>query len=301
MRNYQNGKIYTVRSLSRPDLIYVGSTIQPLSVRMGMHRVPSNDCTSKQIVDIGDAYIELIELYPCSSKEELNRREGHFQRSLDCVNTRIAGRTRAEYLEDNKESISAHQKQYNQDNQEYISARGKQYYENNRESIASQKKQYYEDNQEYILAYQKQYNDDNQEYISARGKQYYEDNKEAIKQYYEDNKEAIKQYYEDNKEAIATRGKQYNEDNKEAIASQRKKYYENNKDKCKKYQEDNKEKLISYRQQYNASKKENRKCICGSHYDYGLITNRKRHYASQKHQAHVALIYAKLNGSSLTI
>ena len=62
MRNYQNGKIYTVRSRSRPDLVYVGSTIQPLSVRMGMHRQSRNDCTSKQIVDIGDAYIELIEL-----------------------------------------------------------------------------------------------------------------------------------------------------------------------------------------------------------------------------------------------
>ena len=69
MRNYQNGKIYTVRSRSRPDLVYVGSTIQPLSVRMGMHRIPSNNLSSKQVVVIGDAYIELIELYPCSSKE----------------------------------------------------------------------------------------------------------------------------------------------------------------------------------------------------------------------------------------
>ena len=89
MRNYQNGKIYTVRSRSR---VYVGSTIQPLSVRMGMHRESRNICRSKQVVDIGDAYIELLELFPCNSKEELNRREGHFQRSMDCVNKNIAGR-----------------------------------------------------------------------------------------------------------------------------------------------------------------------------------------------------------------
>ena len=37
-RNYQNGKIYTIRSRSRPDLIYVGSTIQSLSTRFGEHK-----------------------------------------------------------------------------------------------------------------------------------------------------------------------------------------------------------------------------------------------------------------------
>lgn len=43
-------------------------------------------------------------------------------------------------------------------------------------------------------------------------------------------------------------------------------------------------------------KKDRRTCICGVSYDYG---NKKRsHYQSQRHQAHVALIFAKLRGEN---
>ena len=110
MRNYQNGKIYTVRPRTRPDLVYVGSTIQPLSIRMGKHRCPDNVCTSKRVLEIGDAYIELVENYPCFNLEELRRREGEFQRSMDCINLRIECRTDAEYYQDNKERIAAYHK-----------------------------------------------------------------------------------------------------------------------------------------------------------------------------------------------
>ena len=89
-RNYQNGKIYTIRSRSRPDLIYVGSTIQSLSTRFGEHKKHSNTCTSKQIIELSDAYIELLETYPCQNIEELQRRENHHMRSIDCVNTQLA-------------------------------------------------------------------------------------------------------------------------------------------------------------------------------------------------------------------
>ena len=37
MRDYSQGKIYCIRS-HETDLIYIGSTIQPLSIRMGKHR-----------------------------------------------------------------------------------------------------------------------------------------------------------------------------------------------------------------------------------------------------------------------
>ncbi len=89
-RNYQNGKIYTISSRSRPDLIYVGSTIQSLSTRFGMHKKPSNDCSSKQIIALSDSYIELLETYPCQNIEELQRRENYHMRSIDCVNKKLA-------------------------------------------------------------------------------------------------------------------------------------------------------------------------------------------------------------------
>ena len=42
MPNYQNSKIYTIRCKTDDSLIYVGSTIQPLSKRMVEHRSKHN-------------------------------------------------------------------------------------------------------------------------------------------------------------------------------------------------------------------------------------------------------------------
>ena len=70
MVNYQLGKIYTVRSLTSPE-IYVGSTCMILCKRMAVHR---NDWKkgevlgrNKEIVtNISQWYIELYENYPCN-------------------------------------------------------------------------------------------------------------------------------------------------------------------------------------------------------------------------------------------
>jgi hypothetical protein len=86
MPDYQQGKIYAIRSLSQPDLVYVGSTTQPLPKRFGVHKTPNNRSSSKQVINIGDAYIELIEMYPCDNVEQLRQREGEVMRSMDCVN-----------------------------------------------------------------------------------------------------------------------------------------------------------------------------------------------------------------------
>jgi hypothetical protein len=145
MPNYQNGKIYSIRSRSCADLVYVGSTTQSLSKRFGKHKTASNPTSSKQIINIGDAYIELIEEYACDNKMQLERREGQIMRTMDCVNTRIEGRTDAEYRQDNQESIRSKMKQYRQDNKEYIASRNKQYNQANKEEIAAKGKQYEQD------------------------------------------------------------------------------------------------------------------------------------------------------------
>jgi len=101
MPNYREAKIYTIRSLSREDLIYVGSTCQPLSKRLYEHKCHKNT-TSSRVTDIGDSYIELHKNYPCDSKAELHRAEGIVMRSLNCVNKCIAGRTKQEYDRENR-------------------------------------------------------------------------------------------------------------------------------------------------------------------------------------------------------
>ena len=120
MPNYQQGKIYSIRSRSRPELIYIGSTTQPLSKRMVGHRAPSSKCSSKEIVDVGDSYIELIENFPCADKYELCARENRHMRALECVNKQSAvddcphGRIQNACIECGGSQICEHQRQRKQ-------------------------------------------------------------------------------------------------------------------------------------------------------------------------------------------
>jgi len=119
MVNYSNGKIYKIRSYQTDD-VYIGSTTQTLSKRIGGHRTTyiqylegkNHYVTSYKIVAFEDAYIELVCLFPCNSKMELEKREGEEIRACVCVNKRIAGRTKKEYRADNREKIQTYKKQY---------------------------------------------------------------------------------------------------------------------------------------------------------------------------------------------
>ena len=116
MPDYSKGVVYTIRCLNDPN-IYVGSTIQPLSVRMGGHRKAyvKNKVLgfNKEIVkDINDWKIELHELFPCLTRQELHRREGEVIREIGTLNKNIAGRTGKEYYIDNIETIKEKSKEY---------------------------------------------------------------------------------------------------------------------------------------------------------------------------------------------
>ena len=116
--NFQNGKIYAIRS-HQTDKIYIGSTTQTLAVRFGGHK-KKMDCSSIQILEFGDAYIELLEEFPCANKMQLNRREGELIRLHNCLNKRIEGRTKVEYREEHKDEFKRYYKQYKIDNKEQI-------------------------------------------------------------------------------------------------------------------------------------------------------------------------------------
>ena len=61
--------------------------------------------TSFKILELGDAYIELLEEINCDNKNQLEKREGELIREHknNCVNRCIAGRTKQEYYIDNKD------------------------------------------------------------------------------------------------------------------------------------------------------------------------------------------------------
>ena len=184
---FQNGKIYTIRS-HQTNKYYIGSTNQlTLAQRLGKHRsnykeyLTNNNnsyISSFEILQHTDHYIELLELYPCNTKAELYRREGELIRQFksDLVNIVINGRTAAEYRVDNKEQISEREKQYDIDNKE----RKKQYRLDNKEHIAERQKQYSIVNVEHIMQYHKQHYISNIEQIKEQHKKYYNDNKLII-------------------------------------------------------------------------------------------------------------------------
>jgi hypothetical protein len=78
--------------------------------------------TSYKILEFGDDYIELLEAYQCNSKIELHKREGELIRQYKdiCVNRCIAGRTKKQFYEDNKEKLQKQQKEYREENKEKI-------------------------------------------------------------------------------------------------------------------------------------------------------------------------------------
>jgi len=132
MPDYQKGKIYKLWCPDN-DLVYIGSTIQPLYSRFREHKkLAHHNCNSKLLFEAcNNVKIELIEEYACNNKMELNKREGEHIRANDCVNKVIPGRTDKEWREDNKDKI-------------------KEYCENNRDKIKEQKKEYYKKNKDII-------------------------------------------------------------------------------------------------------------------------------------------------------
>ena len=101
---YCNGKIYKIVD-NVSDLIYVGSTCKTLEQRLKGHKFIYKSflsgkktpiLTSFKILENNNYRIELIENFPCESKQDLEKREGYFIRlyrkqELNIVNKFIAG------------------------------------------------------------------------------------------------------------------------------------------------------------------------------------------------------------------
>jgi hypothetical protein len=164
MVNYQNGKIYAIKSNSG-DKIYVGSTTKKyLSARMGDHRGSfkvwkkgnATRCMSYELFTqygVENCYIELIELFPCDTKDELTTRENHYIRSLVCVNKQLAistpesrGASKQRYRDNNREKIKEHY----QMNKEQIKEKVALYRQQNKDKIKRDRAVQYDKHREAI-------------------------------------------------------------------------------------------------------------------------------------------------------
>jgi len=175
MVNYRNSKIYKIEPTCEHEEgdIYIGSTTKEyLSQRMDKHRsgfvqwknnkgshVRSYDLFDKY--DVENCVIYLIENYPCETVNELRAREGHFIRTIKCVNKLVAGRTKKEYKQvyyaENKSKINEINREYYINNVEKSKAHMKKYAEANKEKIDEYQKQYQIENLEKLKEYRRQY------------------------------------------------------------------------------------------------------------------------------------------------
>jgi hypothetical protein len=103
-------KIYCIEDIN--GLKYVGSTIQPLNVRLNHHKC-HNACMSREL-NLDDCKIYTLE--ECQ-EEQRKEREQYWINHTECVNKFKAFRDKKEY-----------EKEYYKENKDYLNQRKKEYY-----------------------------------------------------------------------------------------------------------------------------------------------------------------------------
>ena len=100
-------------------------------------------------------------------KTELDAREGQLIREHHCVIKFVAGRTKQQHIDENRELINA---------------KNKIWYENRKEDLKQHKKEYYDKNREQILLQKKEYSMKNADAIKRRHQEWREKNIEQIRE-----------------------------------------------------------------------------------------------------------------------
>ena len=167
MPNYKLGKLYIITS-EQHKLIYIGSTAQKyISTRITGHiagyKNGSKKCKSYKLLECDDYEYKLLKDFPCSNKQQLKREEGfwilHYKEQTDyeCVNKNIAGRTKKEWCDNNKDKAKENYKKWYDNNKDKAKEHYKKWYDNNKDKAKEHSKKYYQNNKDKIKARQKEY------------------------------------------------------------------------------------------------------------------------------------------------
>ena len=112
------GRVYKIIS-DNAGLVYIGSTIATLEERYSRHHTARrrwlagkhHNGEAYKILECDDVKIELIEEIEVADEDELRKREGYYQRTMDCINKRIAGRNKKMYAEEHREEKRIYDKE----------------------------------------------------------------------------------------------------------------------------------------------------------------------------------------------
>jgi hypothetical protein len=156
MPNYQDGKVYMIWA---GDDRYYGSTVNTLSRRFTVHKSsyktktkPTNCHLLFDKYGVENCKIELVELFPCNSIDELHAREGYYIRVNNCLNKVIPLRTQEElkeyhknrhsnYYNEHKEELLEKKNKYNNEHKDKRKEYRKAYYEKNKDEINRKKRE----------------------------------------------------------------------------------------------------------------------------------------------------------------
>ena len=180
MPDYSKAKIYTIRCHSNDKLIYVGSTIQSLAVRLAQHKSHNNTMVGMYISEPenktawDDWHIELYEMFPCDCKEELSKREYEVIRSIATLNKMGHYLDKKDWFNKHKEQLKEYRQQYYIDHREELLINNKLNYEANKETYMEKSMLYRQANKDKIAEVNRAYREQqDKETVKAYKKEWY--------------------------------------------------------------------------------------------------------------------------------
>ena len=263
--SYENGKIYQI--ICPDGQYYIGSTTSSLDDRFRQHKMHGKQHPTRKLFQTiytfgwDKVHIQLIEDYPCKSKDELTTREDFFikqakQNDPMCLNVIRAHVTEEEVIESKKA-----------------------YYEAHKDEIKEKHIEYYADPviKEKTDQYQAEYRLKNAEKRREYSKKY-------IEEHPEETKNARKVYYETHKEEFLQKCKVYTEKNKERVAERKRLWAQKKKEEtAEQIAKEQAEKKLK-RQEKTLERKQKDEaihtCECGGTYQ---PYRKSRHDTSKKH------------------
>lgn len=190
--NYANGKIYKIISDETTE-IYIGSTARKtLAERMCNHKssfkTGNNETRASKILKYEDAKIILVEMYPCTCKDELTAREEYWRKLFKdvAVNYQSAhGRDEEKvkkYREENKELIKEYKKNYMLSHKEDMDTKRQSYLEKNKDHIKERQKKYDDEHKDDKKKYREEHKDAKATYMKKYKVKYNEEHKDDNKE-----------------------------------------------------------------------------------------------------------------------
>ena len=209
------------KDATNDDMVYIGST-KDIDDRIRRHKNSCNNPNGrdynlkiyKYIRDNGgwdEWTYEIIDEIEVALRDDAKKYEGQYILKYDAINKLndvVAGRSKKEYYEQNKEHLLQKHKEWLEQNKEQLSQKHKEWLEQNKEQLSQYRKERYESNKEQILQKQKEW--------------YERDKEQRLKD--------ASIYRELNRALLAQKQKEFRENNKEKLAQKRKEKYERNKE-----------------------------------------------------------------------